>query len=185
MTGGSGTLEAISKPDMHELKANGIDQMNTNPWYRRYNGRYSLMDLNDRELCVAVLAAYDDLTNMSRCIEQLVGGPVLLNSDATEREANEGLETLLAMPLGRAIRAIWELARAGLAEDAAIPNLISACFDVLVLFQSPASGPITISELWQDSPLLFAWLSAVGLLWDHGLGGKFAHGRWQIEYQPS
>jgi hypothetical protein len=150
-----------------------------------YRGEHSQADLTDANLRIELLSTYDDIVLHLGTMAALVGHRVSVTPDALAIEAADGLEALAALPIGRAITLVWQVARDGDIAPEREDDAAHACLDLLHLFEPTFVGPILITELDNDSPLLYAWMRASELLWPRGLRGLIERGHWQVAYKPS
>jgi hypothetical protein len=161
-------------------------------WFRRYSGYYGRSDLTQEELAVEVVSTIDDLLITRIRLNTLLGEepgalpPTPPNGAAAKQWTLERYEAVRAFPIARAIEEVWRVAQRGAVEEAEIESAKRSCLEALKLFQPLAAhGSITISEIDNDSPLLYAWTVTCSLLWDKGLEKLLRDGRWFIAYLPS
>lgn len=95
------------------------------------------------------------------------------------------MAALAALPIGRAITIVWQVAREGGVAPEHEGEAAQACLSILRLYQSASAGPLLIAELDIDSPLLYAWLRACEHLWSKGLERLMVDGRWRVMYVPT
>lgn len=155
-------------------------------WFDAYQGRYTQSDLTEENLEVQVRATYDELASHVEALAHLLDNatvpphnfvfaqPELWPADATHSR------------IGQAIRRVWHIAQhKGTPRDENVSAAIEACIDILRVFSAPGTGPVTIWEVDNDSPLLFAWLETSRKLWSKGLERAFLRGHFRVDYRPS
>jgi hypothetical protein len=137
-------------------------------WFRMYRGEYGQANLTDANLRIALLSTYDATALHLSTMAALVGQHLNVTPDALAIEAADGLVAIADLRIGRAITLVWQVARDGGVAPEHEEAAARACLDVLHLYQPATSGPIVISELDSDGPLLYAWMRACELLWSRG-----------------
>lgn len=154
-------------------------------WFQKYSGEYGRADLTEENLIVAVVATVDDLLFARSDLDHLLSTEPWQPPPTPEAPVAERYAAVHALTIGRAIEHVWRIAQRGAVEDGEVETANRACLDVLKVFVSPGAGPVTISELYHDSPLLYAWTVACALLWDKGLNELLHRGRWRVGYIPA
>lgn len=154
-------------------------------WFQKYTGEYGRADLTEENLLVAVVATVDNLLLARSGLDYLLGTEPWQPPATPEMGVAERYAAVRTLTIGRAIEHVWRIAQKGSVADDEVETAKYACLDVLNVFAPPGAGPIMISELDHDSPLLFAWTAACALLWDKGLKELLQHGRWRVGYEPT
>jgi hypothetical protein len=154
-------------------------------WFGPYRGHYTRTDLTDENLRGSLMVVFDELREQAVQANKLLGRHEIEYQEAADYEARHGIQAMQTLPIGKVIEAIWRTARDGLSESDDLAEPITACLKFVHLFMPTGDGPIVVSELDDDDPLLFAWMTACEMLWNRGLRDAFGRAHIWIEYRPS
>lgn len=164
-------------------------------WFDKYAGRHTHDDLTEENLMVKVVSSIDDLILARSGLNHMLGDgegpfppepPTYESHEAASRWLAERFASVRSAPIGQSIEIIWRIAQQRAVEDGEVERANRACLDILKMF-APLGfrGPVMISELDDDSPLLFALTIACKILWDRGLAQFLQRGHWFVVYSPS